>query len=68
MATVYSDECCMCPPELGCLGIYCPKRRRLTHVCDSCGETLREEEYADRDGRRGAAAELCAGCAGSERI
>lgn len=42
MAAVYADECCMCPPELGCLGIFCPKRRRV-HICDSCGEPVSED-------------------------
>lgn len=44
MATVYADECCMCPPELGCLGIFCPKRSRRVHVCNICGETITEDD------------------------
>lgn len=38
---IYEDDCCGCPPEMGCLGNACPKRNVLQRVCDTCGE------YAD---------------------
>lgn len=63
MATVYADECCMCPPELGCLGIFCPKRSRRVHVCDICGETITEDDGYQAGTSRTAERELCAECA-----
>lgn len=34
----YENECVGCPPEMGCLGKYCPKLNVVHTYCDECGE------------------------------
>ena len=30
------DNCVGCPPEMGCLGSFCPNRNVLVYICDCC--------------------------------
>lgn len=50
----YVNNCVGCPPERGCLGSACPKRRVLEISCDECGD---DGEIFDYDGQ-----ELCRDC------
>ena len=43
----YINECVGCPPERGCLGLSCPKRRRIIYICDWCGAELDGERCRD---------------------
>lgn len=51
---IVENECVGCPPELGCLGNSCPKRRVVRFCCDSCYE---EDELYYFDNK-----ELCVSC------
>lgn len=51
----YINECVGCPPERGCLGTSCPKRRRIVYICDRCGAEIDES-------RRGRVFEFCSAC------
>ena len=50
----YENECVGCPPEMGCLGSFCPNIRVPHFYCDDCGE---EEQLYYFEGR-----ELCLDC------
>lgn len=50
------DVCC--PPEMGCLGEYCPNLNVPRHYCDKCGGEIPGEELKVlNDGT-----ELCGDC------
>lgn len=40
----FEDDCVGCPPEMGCLGSSCPRRRVLICTCDRCNESFDPEE------------------------
>lgn len=48
------NECVGCPPEMGCLGSYCPYRNVVHYYCDKCGAETKLYHY---DGY-----ELCIDC------
>lgn len=50
----YENECVGCPPEIGCLGKFCPNRRVPHLYCDECGEETDLYWYEDE--------QLCADC------
>lgn len=34
----YEDECVGCPPDIGCIGDYCPYKNVPRCYCDDCEE------------------------------
>ena len=53
----YENECVGCPPEWGCMGSACPKRRVKVTYCDCCGEEIDRGEVYEVDGE-----DLCESC------
>ena len=48
------NDCVGCPPEMGCLGRFCPYREVDHYYCDDCGDEAPLYEF---DGE-----ELCIEC------
>lgn len=55
------DQCVGCPPEIGCLGRVCPRRRVMVLICDRCGSGYRVEEGIGKNGE-----DLCYDCLAEE--
>lgn len=53
----HENECVGCPPEMGCMGEWCPNRNIPHYYCDHCGEEIDRDEFYVVDGY-----DLCEDC------
>lgn len=53
----YEDECVGCPPEIGCIGLFCPYKKVPHFYCDKCKEECDPDDTYDDDGQL-----LCRDC------
>lgn len=57
----YENGCVGCPPEMGCVGGFCPQRELVIYVCDRCGDDIDDDDVYMVDDKH-----LCQSCLLSE--
>lgn len=57
MSIILENECVGCPPNMGCLGDSCPKRKVAHYYCDKCDADVDPEDLYEVDG-----VDLCVDC------